>query len=317
MFYDDDEDAYLAFKEAMREMEEEERLAEQAEHDLYAQREAERKDKFSGLYEQAIDDEPSVNPFQQYKHDTLSHLMEMALGKLFNKCSGETYLCTVSENTKSFMKSLVANFVNECGVENLIDDFRCKTPLLAELAYTIETAAASILEEADPEDISTFVTSEDEEEFFDNIDGSEEVEDLCDIIRNRVATDAQNFMDANRLAKSEIIATMQQSQENIDAVQTGDEEKDSIVAYEYAMDAEEAKQEILNRPHGIMEAMMRQMTNSIIKNEALKEQYTNENGSLNNDDIYEKVMARYTFMEMCHALHIKEVNEETLTKELL
>ena len=317
MYFDDDNSSFLAYQNAMKEMKEEQRLREQADADEEAKMAAERQDRYSGIYEQSLHVDETSTPFQEYKQDVLSRLMETGLGILFNKCAGKTYLNTVSEDTKAFNKSLIANFVHEEGVENLIDSFRCKTPLLAEMAYVIESAAASILEEADPEDPSTFVTSKDEEEFFDNIDGSEEVEDLCDIIRNRVASDAQNFMDANRLAKSEIIATMQDSQEQMDSVQTGDEEQDAIVQYEFAMELDDKKQAILDRPHGIMEAMMRSMTNDIIRNEALREQYTNESGSLNNDDIYEKVLARYTFMEMVQALHIKEIDADTLKEEVL
>lgn len=310
----DDNDDYLLYKQAMKEMAESIKQNEQSLTDDRARYVQESADNFAHL-EDAFD-ESSLDSFSNYKHDVLTSLMETGLNKLLVKCLGAVGYSTLSENTKTFARSLVANFVNEETVESLIESFRNKTPLLAELAYTVESAAAAILEEADEADPASFVTSKEEENFFEEIDGDEDVNDLCDIIRTRVNADSQDFIDTNRMAKYEIINTMQDAQDKTDAQQTGDEQLDAIVAYENAMSADEIRQEILDRPHGILEAMFRSMSQAILSNEALREQYS-ENGALNNDDIFEKVLTRYTFTEMVSALRIKDIDENFLAKEVL
>ena len=310
----DDNDDYLLYKQAMKEMAESIKQNEQLLTDDRARYVQESADNFAHL-EDAFD-ESSLDSFSNYKHDVLTSLMETGLNKLLVKCLGVVGYSTLSENTKTFARSLVANFVNEETVESLIESFRNKTPLLAELAYTVESAAAAILEEADEADPASFVTSKEEENFFEEIDGDEDVNDLCDIIRTRVNADSQDFIDTNRMAKYEIINTMQDAQDKTDAQQTGDEQLDAIVAYENAMSADEIRQEILDRPHGILEAMFRSMSQAILSNEALREQYS-ENGALNNDDIFEKVLTRYTFTEMVSALRIKDIDENFLAKEVL
>ena len=312
-FYVDNED-YLMYKQAMKEMSEANQQDIQNATDSQTRQIQESADRFAHLDDAY--NESTSNQFNDYKHDVLTSLMETGLNKLFVKCLGRVNYSTLSENTKTFARSLVANFVNEETVESLIESFRNKTPLLAELVYTVESAAAAILEEADNDDPTSFVTSKEEENFFEEIDGDEDINDLCDIIRTRVTADSQDFMDTNRMEKYEILATMQDSQEKTEQQQTGDEELDAIVAYENAVTADELRQEILDRPHGILEAMFRSMSQAIIKDEALREQYS-ENGVLNNDDIYEKVLTRYTFTEMVSALRIKDIDENFLMKEVL
>ena len=129
----------------------------------------------------------------------------------------------ISDDTKNFNRSLVAGYIKENGATNLIESFKGKTALLSELAYIIENSYKSILEEVDQNEESTYIVSKDEENFFENIKSDDTVEDLCDIIRTRVANDTRDFMDSNRYKKDEITNSMLDQDERIHDVELGSE----------------------------------------------------------------------------------------------
>lgn len=304
---------YFAWKQAMQEMQMESAQRENEEREQQLKYDKERQMQYESSLN--IKQNNAYDSYNEFCSDVRTSLVETALNILFEKCIGTTSMKLISEDTRHFNKSLVADYVKNEGAFNIIDEFKGKSHLLSELAYSIETAYNTIMESVDPDDASTYVTSEEEEHFFENISGDEDIEDLCDIIRNRVAADTKDFFEDNRIAKSEILASMQDTEERINNVQLGDEELDAQAKYEFAVMGEDEQNEIKNRSCGILEMVMKQMTASIIANEQLRNQYVNESGQLNNDNIFEKAQSQYTFMQMLEGFRMKKIDEAFLEKE--
>ncbi len=157
---DENEQAYLAYKQAMQE-------SENADINNQRQHEEEQNRYMNSFWEGASVSEEPENLYETFCEDTRISLVESAINILFEKCIGKEYF--PSEDIQQYRRSLTAQFVKENGAYNLIESFKGKSMLLSELAYEIEEAYKSITEAVDKNDPSTFVTSKEEEDFFENI----------------------------------------------------------------------------------------------------------------------------------------------------
>lgn len=313
MYYEDnDQEAYLEYVKMRNEQ-----LKEQSRIET----ERDEKEKLAikeqmAIYNETYGDYDARDKYSDFCNDIKTSLVETALNVLFEKCVGSINMSIISDDTKNFNRSLVAGYIKENGATNLIESFKGKTALLSELAYIIENSYKSILEEVDQNEESTYIVSKDEENFFENIKSDDTVEDLCDIIRTRVANDTTDFMDSNRYQKDEITNSMLDIEERINAVKLGSEELDEQARYDLALESEIIKERILSRPISVMEAIFHNITQSIISNDVLKEQYCNESGQIDNDNIFEKTSMRYTFLQMLEGFRIQHIDEEFLMTEL-
>ena len=313
MYYEDnDQEAYLEYVKMRNEQ-----LKEQSRIET----ERDEKEKLAineqmAIYNETYGDYDARDKYSELCNDMITSVVETALNVLFEKWVGSINMSIISDDTKNFNRSLVAGYIKENGATNLIESFKGKTALLSELAYIIENSYKSILEEVDQNEESTYIVSKDEEDFFENIKSDDTVEDLCDIIRTRFANDTTAFMDSNSYQKDEITNSLLDIEERINAVKVGSEELDEQARYDLALESEIIKERILSRPISVMEAIFHNITQSIISNDVLKEQYCNESGQIDNDNIFEKTSMRYTFLQMLEGFRIQHIDEEFLMTEL-
>lgn len=300
------------YQKAMQEQDDGKAILDKAERTI-KEKERESKDKsYSEAYanSNATRREKVLKEYKKFKNDLKTSLLESLLNGLFNDSLGNTK-SIISEDTKAFNKSLVSNFINEEGVDNIIDKMRTTSLFTSEMASIIESTYNHILEGVDANDPETFkVDSEEEINFYDNIDSKDDIEDLTDIIRMRVSRATDQFIEKNIEDKMNIKDLMITTKEKIENIKTGDEDTDEQIAQESAMKMKRAVRKIEERPHNIYEQMVINLTKQIISNNDLKKKFTTESGKLNMDAIIEKADSYYTLLEMVNTLKIKDINED-------
>ena len=257
--------------------------------------------------------EKTVNEFNTFKMNVKNALLENLLNGLFNDSLGLT-ASTLSEDTKLFNRSLISNFIMEEGTEEILDRMKSTSRFTSEMASIIESKAEEIMDSVDPDDPTTYtVDSEEQINFYENIDCKDDIKDLTDIIKMRVSRATEEFVEKNIADKIDIKDIMATTKDNIDSIRSGDQDTDEAIAKEATIHMKRAIAETAKRPHNIYEQMVINLTEQVLNNEALKEKFT-VNKKLDMDSIVERANSFYTLLETVNTLKIKKLDEDEIMK---
>lgn len=243
-----------------------------------------------------------------------SFLIESFLNHTFDKGLGNRSVI-ISEDTKNLNRSLVKAFVQEEGVDSLLATMKYKSNMLAEVADHIEKTIDNEVNDYD-EEVATSSDSELADDLFNKLDGSQDYNDVTEIIRSRVSQATQNFIQKNMVDKLDIKDMMATTKEKIDAVRTGDPDKDEQIRQEQTFKMKRAIREMANRPHSIYEQLVINLTEGVLKNDKVKEKFTNESGRLNMDAIVERATSFYLMLEMVNSLQLKKMDHEYIQEAI-
>lgn len=148
---------------------------------------------------------------------------------------------------------------------------------------------------------------------FQELEKEKEVKDAIELIRTRVADAEQAFINRNAADKEKINNLLNKISDNIKTVEkiSDNDSDESKVAQESANLAKRRINEISsNRPLTIFEALTRNITANILKNEAVKENYITESGQLDTPVVVEAAKVMYGFLETLNTLQIESVNSD-------
>lgn len=148
---------------------------------------------------------------------------------------------------------------------------------------------------------------------FQELEKEKEVKDAIELIRSRVADAEQAFINRNAADKEKINNLLNKISDNIKTVEkiSDNDSDESKVAQESANLAKRRINEISsNRPLTIFEALTRNITANILKNEAVKENYITESGQLDTPVVVEAAKVMYGFLETLNTLQIESVNSD-------
>ena len=153
---------------------------------------------------------------------------------------------------------------------------------------------------------------------FDELDKEEDVQKAVEIIRSRVADAEETFIRNNAEDKKKIDDLLNKISNNVKTVESL-EKKDpdkADVAKESAM---MAKREINNIGNGeipVFDRMVANVTEGIVRNDDIREDYLNESGSLDVNKAVETAKVMYTFLETINTLKLENVNDGYIAKVL-
>lgn len=248
-----------------------------------------------------------------------TELLESALNTIFDDCFGNTD-CNNTDQDDAFDSAIISNFINDEGIDELLDRFSESTLFLSNLALVIREAADEAMEDFDNmEDAETdtyVVDPELKEDIIDGIEGDEDLEDITDAIRFKVSRATEDFVQKNIVDKLNIKDIMYTTKERLDAIKNGDDVLDSEIAQEATMAAKRAIKEVAKRPHSVFEQMVINMTEKVLSNEQLKEAFTLEAGQLDMEKIVKRSTSYYTFLEMVETMRMRKVDEAYLKEAL-
>ena len=254
---------------------------------------------------------------QKFKKSVKDKLTEEAFQRIFDKCLGDCIF--TSDNTKEYSKSLVCGYVAESGADDILLRIKNKSLLLSELADCINTAYERIMEDVDPEDENTFeVDASEMDNFFDDLD-MDNFDDVSSLIKTRVNTASAAFVQKNINDKIDLNDSMRETKEKIanlkQDVRQSDEDFEQVKESYMNINRRRASK-ISERPRSLYEQMVYTVTESVLKNDDLRENFSDNNDKLNMDKIIENVNVMYTFLEMINTLKIENINEEYINNVL-
>ena len=159
--------------------------------------------------------------------------------------------------------------------------------------------------ESEPEDYDNKV--------LEDLDKEEDVQKAVALIRQRVADAEETFIKNNAKDKEQINALLGKISDNIKTVEDMSEKdkekgKDAVAQENVRMSRRSIDHITNDRPLSIMEMFARQLNKDIIRDEALKEAYVEEDGSLDMDTIVESSKVLYGFLETLNTLQLKTID---------
>lgn len=247
--------------------------------------------------------------FSQFRYQTKTDILENVLSAIVQKSLPDTI------HEVNFVDSIVRDFVEQEGTYELLDSMEQKTALLSEMSIMINEAYDEAVEDADAKDPDTYIASEDPTNaLIAKIDGDEGMADITDTIKTKVSRATQEFIEKNVIDQQDIKDTLADAKERIAKVKTGDDELDEEIREEQTRMTKKKIKAISRRQGGVFEQLVRNMSESIIKNELLKEQYTMDNGQINMESIVTRATCVYTLLETVNTLKIKPMDAAAIEK---
>lgn len=174
-------------------------------------------------------------------------------------------------------------------------------------------------DEEDEIDDTSEEDDENKDKVFEDLDKEEDVQKAVELIRKRVADAEETFIKNNAEDKKKIDELLGKISDNVKTVEDmgDDESTESKIAKESAVVNNRKIKDITeNRPLTIFEKMTRQLGSSIVKNMSLREQYLDENGSLDSASVVESARVMYGFLETLNTLKLEKVDESYIAKVL-
>lgn len=234
-------------------------------------------------------------------------LLSECIYKVFDKSLG----IQLESQEKDVMKrTLVNNFIEEQGVDRLINEFKSKSYLLSEFARIIEETVKKAKDKCKEENSEELnIDYEIRSDFYDEID-IEDADEIANIIKMRTTSATEEFIQSNMNDKLEIKDIIRATQEKIDSA------KKESVKESYDRQGKAAIAKVRNRGNkGVFESMVYAISRAALKDDTMKEMYMTEN-SLNMDNIVENVSIMYTFLETINTTKMINVDEKYITKVL-
>ena len=246
--------------------------------------------------------------FSDFRYQVKSDILESVLSAIVQKALPKTI------NEVNFVDSIVREFVEEEGALNLLDGMSTKTALLSEMAQDINEAYDKEIEDVDPSDQDTFIANTaPTNALISKIDGDEGMADVTDIIKTKVSRATQEFIEKNVIDQQDIKDTLADAKERIATVKTGDDELDKEIREEQTIATKRKIKAISKRQGGVFEQLVKNMSKSILTNEALKESYT-INGQINMESVVNRATCIYTLMETVNTMKIKPMDADSISK---
>lgn len=231
-------------------------------------------------------------------------LLSEAIYMIYNKSLGGIQL---EDNSSTVIKrTLVNNFIQEQGVETLLNEFRTKSYLLSEMSRIVNKYTNLIVENCEEE---IDIDSELKSDFCEELD-TDDVGEIVSVIRSRVSNAMDEFIQSNMNDKLEIKEILRATQEKIDSARN-EQVKESFEQ----MGKKAVAQIRTKKTKNIIEAMVYNVSESTMKNEEMKKIYFKDN-SLDMDSIVEKCELMYTFLETINTCKMTKVNESYINNIL-
>ena len=253
--------------------------------------------------------------YHQYKEDVKKTLLTEALIRIYE---GSIY--HINNREKVICEALIGNYINEMGVNPLLRKMKfSESGLLIDIQDKVNQYYHKITEGADPQDLDTqTIKPEDIEAFWKDIDKTNDVEDITNLIRERVSNAEEEFVNKNQEDKEDVKTVLKNTAERVELAKKSNDND-----YSEAVEESEtrlAKQKIYEIQHegyrSVFDRMVHKISEAAVKNPNARKNFIQENGRLDMDSIVESARCMYTLLEMISTLQIEKVDEQYITDTL-
>ena len=170
------------------------------------------------------------------------------------------------------------------------------------------------------QDISVDGDTSNDGKIFDQLDKEEDVQKAVELIRSRVADAEETFIRNNAEDKKKVDELLNKISNNVKTVEDLNDKNEAKaeVAKESAR-YNKMKIDIIreNRPLTVFEKMTRNLSSSIITNESVLKEYTDEDtGTLDMGAVIESAREMYGFLETVNTLQLAKVDANSIQNVL-
>lgn len=270
-------------------------------------REAKNKTMFEQVLDIHTEGAQRRDSFLNFSYDVKEALLTECLTRVYEGAVGYKYQSTVADSVK---KSLISKFIQEQGVDRLVSSFKTRSLMLSEFASLINKYHKLITEACDKQDPATFtIDHEFKTKFFEELDNTD-ADAVAEVIKSRVTTAIEEFITANMANKMEIKDIMDDSQNRIESIKTIKDDEKRAQQEAWIRESAQIKIDAVrnNKPKSVFSTMVENMSVACMKDPALKEQFTTEEGKLDIDSIVESCEMMYTLLEMVNTTKMVNVD---------
>ena len=267
------------------------------------------------IYNAKLIHEAKADQFFQYKSDVKRILVTEALGRIYKDS-----IYHITDRESKICDSLLENYIESTGVNTILKNMRfSESGLLVSIYEAEEEAFDNITDGANAEDVtSQTIDPKAIDDFWNQIDKNNDIDDVTNMIRLRVSNAEEEFVNKNQADKEDVKTILKDTAERVQAAKATNDND-----YSEAVEESEtrlAKNKIYSIQHegyrNVFDRMVRNISESVIKNEAIKEEFTLDNGRLDMDRIVESARCMYTLLEMVSTLQIEKVDTEYIESAL-
>lgn len=259
--------------------------------------------------------EAAVDKFYAYKDDVKKTLLKEALTHIYE---GSFHNITARE--KALCNALLEQYIEDTGVVTLMKNMKfSESYLLRKINEDVEEYSKEITADAtvnDPESQTIDPTKIDE--FWKDIDRSEDIEDITNLIRMRVSNAEEDFINKNQEDKHDIKTVLKQTAARVQAAKSANDN-------DYSEAVEESETRIANDRiyqiqhesyHNVFDRMVRNLSEVALTNEDAKKEFLAENGHLDVEKIVESARCMYTLLEMVATIQLEKVDQQYIEDTL-
>lgn len=285
----------------IRESAEEAESIEKVENDLLSRKERFQENKLA---------------YDNYINSVRSMLLTEAISSITLESLGEY----ITDDSKHIVKNLVNKFVKENGVYNILSNTQ-KTYSIEAVKSLVNKYTTIITEKCDKDNKETFkVDKEDKVKFLDELNDEKDIENVKQAIALRVSNAEEEFITANIDDKLDINNIIQDTKNRIESTKTDmttdDETKDEIAKEATNLSKQRIDNIRENRKRSIFNQMVINLSESVIKDENIRNEFMTDSGQLNMDKIVESTKCFYGFLETLNTMKLENVNEEYIENVL-
>lgn len=246
-----------------------------------------------------------------FSSESKDFLLTESLYDIMKKCFPES----ISESLLSTGRNMIANFVHENGTESLLSTFKTKSLYLSELANIVESTHKKVLHSCEGKDSPFKINNSQMKEFHNRLDRMT-TDSITKEIAARVAKAEENFVKSNIKDKEAMEELAQKTKELIDNTRAKDADIENDIKQEHAAMYRRNLGNIMDRKKSILESIVLRTSEAVVKENAVREQFTQDNGKLDMQKIIEMSEVMYTVLEMVNTLNIRKVTPEYIQETL-
>ena len=259
--------------------------------------------------------EAKIDNFYEYKANVKKTLLTEALGRIYKDS-----IYHITDREAALCDSLLGSYIESTGVDTILKNMRfSKSGLLVSIYEAEQEAFDDITKDANAEDVtSQTIDPKAIEDFWNNIDKNNDIDDVTNMIRLRVSNAEEDFINKNQADKEDIKTILKDTAERVQNAKASNDNEYSEAVEESEMRI--AKDKIYNVQHesyhNIFDRMVRNISEAVLKDQVIKEQFSLDNGRLDMDKIVESARCMYTLLEMVSSLKIEKVDSEYIEAAL-
>lgn len=259
--------------------------------------------------------EAAVDKFYAYKDDVKKTLLKEALMHIY-----EGSFHNISDREHALCNALMEQYIQDTGTVTLLKNMKFSDSYLLRKIYEdVESFSSDITAGATydkPE--SQTIDPNKVEDFWKDIDKSEDIEDITNLIRMRVSNAEEDFINKNQEDKQDIKTVLKQTANRVQAAKSSNDND-----YSEAVEESEtrlAKDRIYKiqheSHHNVFDRMVRNLSEVALTNDEAKKEFLAENGHLDVEKIVESARCMYTLLEMVGTIHLEKVDQQYIEDTL-